>query len=66
MDTYTYTYAYICTYIYKYAYAHIYMHISIFIAYAHPVESVKQMCTLMFTTSVHRTHLHMHGPQQHP
>ena len=36
------------------------------IAYAHPVESVKQMCTLMFTTSVHRTHLHMHGPQQHP
>ena len=28
--------------------------------YAHPVASVKQMCTLMFTTSVKHTHLHMH------
>jgi len=33
-------------------------------AYAHPVASEKQMCTLMFTTSVWRTHLHMHGAQQ--
>jgi len=29
-------------------------------AYAHPVASVRQMCTLMFTTSVKRTHLHMY------
>jgi len=29
-------------------------------AYAYPVASV-QMCTLMFTTPVKRTHLHMHG-----
>ena len=28
--------------------------------YAHPVASVKQMCPLMFTTSVECTHLHMH------
>jgi len=34
-------------------------------AYAHPAASVKQMCTIMFTTSVERTHLHMHGAQQH-
>ena len=33
----------------------------IYSAYAHPVGSVKQMCTLMFTTSVCCTHLHMHG-----
>jgi len=46
----TYMYTYIHTYIY--AYAHIYIHISISIAYAHPVASVKQMCTLIFTTSV--------------
>jgi len=58
-----YVYIYICIYIY--AYAHIYTYISIFIAYAHPASSVKQMCTLMFTTSVWRTHLHMHGAQQH-
>ena len=38
--------------IYTYAYTHIYICISTSIAYAHPVESVKQMCTLMFTTSV--------------
>ena len=33
---------------------HTYMHIYMYIysAYAHPVASVKQMCTLMFTTSV--------------
>ena len=29
-----------------------YIYISTSIAYAHPVESVKQMCTLMFTKSV--------------
>ena len=67
MDTYTYTYAhaihayvyihirtcmYIYIYIYTYAYAHIYIYISTSIAYAHPVESVKQMYTLLFTTSV--------------
>jgi len=39
-------------YIYIYTNAHIYIYISTFIAYAHPVESVKQRCTLMFTTSV--------------
>jgi len=43
---------YICIYLYTYAYAHIYTYISISVAYAHPVASVKQMCTLMFTTSV--------------
>ena len=56
MDTYTYTYTYICTYTHTYvyicAYAHIYIYISISIAYAHPVASVKKMCTLMFTISV--------------
>ena len=31
---------------------YIYIYISTSIAYAHPVESMKQMCTLMFTTSV--------------
>ena len=31
---------------------HIYIYKSISIAYANPVSSVKQMCTLMFTTSV--------------
>ena len=36
----------------KAEYAHIYIYISISIANAHPVASVKQMCTLMFTTSV--------------
>ena len=30
-------------------------------AYAHPVASVQQMCMLMFTRSVYRTHLHMHN-----
>jgi len=48
-----------------YAYAHIHIYLSISIAYAHPPASVKQMCTLMFTTPVWRTHLHMHGAQQH-
>ena len=75
MYTYKYTYTYIHTWIhihihthipvhihiYTYAYAHIYIYISTSIAYAHPVESVKQMCTLMFKTSVYHTHLHMHG-----
>jgi len=37
---------YIYIYIYIYAYAHIYTYISTSIAYAHPVESVKQMCIL--------------------
>jgi len=38
----------------KTEYAHIYIYICIYIsiAYAHPVASVKQMCTLMFSTSV--------------
>ena len=31
---------------------YIYIYISISIAYAHPVVSVKQMCMLIFTTSV--------------
>ena len=44
------TYMYIYIYTYTYAYAHIYMYISTSIAYAHPVESVNQMCTLMFAT----------------
>ena len=46
------TYMNIYIYTYTYAYAHIYIYISTSIAYAHPVESVKQMCTLMFKTSV--------------
>ena len=56
------TYAYTCKgihtckYIYMHTYTstHIYMHIYTYIysAYAHPVASVKQMCTLMLTTSV--------------
>jgi len=56
-----------CIHIYIYAYAHTYMYIYIYIsiAYAHPVASVKQMCTLMFTTSVQLKHLRMHGAQQH-
>ena len=29
--------------------------------YAHPVARMKQICTLMLTIPVHRTHLHMRG-----
>ena len=47
-----------------YEYAHINIYISISIAYAQPVASVKQMCTLVFKTSF-STYLHMHGAQQH-
>ena len=36
------------TYKYIHKYKHIYMYV--YSAYAHPVASVKQMCTLMFTT----------------
>ena len=37
-----------------YTSTHTYMHIYMYIytAYAHPVASVKQMCTLMLTASV--------------
>ena len=56
MDTCTYTYAQACTYTYIHIHmpmhTYIYIYICTFIAYEHPVESVKQMCTLMFTTSV--------------
>ena len=50
MDTYTYTYAYTCIHIHIYICmcTFVYIYISISIAYAHPVASVKQMCTLMF------------------
>ena len=38
----------------KYTSTHTYMHTYMYIysAYANPVESVNQMCTLIFTTSV--------------
>jgi len=53
---YTYIHTYIYIYIYKCIHIHIYTHMYIYMyiysAYAHPVASVKQMCTLMFTTSV--------------
>ena len=69
MYKYTYTFTYIHTWIHIHTHTHIHVHIHIYIyiclctyiyvyistsiAYAHPVESVKQMCMLMFTTSVY-------------
>ena len=38
------------TYTSTHTYMHIYMYI--YSAYAHPVASLKKICTLMFTTSV--------------
>ena len=54
IHTYIYIYIHAYIYIYTYKYIHTCMHIYMYIysAYAHPVASVKQMCTLMFTTSV--------------
>ena len=64
MDTYTYTYAYTYTYIYMYMYMYMYMHIyiylSISIAFAHPVASVKQMCTLNALRSARSNELYVH------
>ena len=65
MYIHTYIYIYIHAYIYIYIHIHIYIYMYIYSAYAHPVASVKQMRTLMFTTSVQRTHLRMHGAQSH-
>ena len=46
----TYKYIYMHTYTSTHTYTHIYMYI--YSAYAHPVASMKQMWTLMLTTSV--------------
>jgi len=52
---------YIYIYTYTYAYDHIYIYISTSIAYVHPVESVKQMCTYADVHNICQTYTPAHA-----